>query len=93
MRNLMRQALTPLAVLLLAACGADDEKAGDATEQVQPSSRSQAAPRPAPAGARRAPAWLRAVGWTCSVASPAFSSSAPQAARRRTARGVRAWRI
>lgn len=44
MRIIMRRALTPLAVLLLAACGGDDDKvAGDKIEQAQPSSRTLAA--------------------------------------------------
>ena len=45
MRIIMRRALTPLAVLLLAACGGgDDTKAGgEATEQTQPSSQTLAA--------------------------------------------------
>lgn len=43
MRNLTRRALTPLAVMLLAACGAENDKAAETTEQVQPSSRSLAA--------------------------------------------------
>ena len=44
MRIIMRRALTPLAVLLLAACGGEDDKAGgEATEQAQPSSRTLAA--------------------------------------------------
>ncbi|HYD27331.1 fasciclin domain-containing protein [Brevundimonas sp.] len=44
MRNIMRRALTPLAVLLLAACGAGDEKTtGDRAEPAEPSSRTLAA--------------------------------------------------
>lgn len=44
MRTIMRRALTPLAVLLLAACGGDDDRAGGETaEQAQPSSRTLAA--------------------------------------------------
>ncbi|HYC74506.1 fasciclin domain-containing protein [Brevundimonas sp.] len=44
MRTLMRRALTPFAVVLLAACGGDNDKAvGDAAEQVEPSSRTLAA--------------------------------------------------
>ncbi|MBI2260100.1 MAG: fasciclin domain-containing protein [Caulobacterales bacterium] len=46
MRIIMRRALTPLAVLLLAACGGGDEDGktgGDAAEQTQPSSRTLAA--------------------------------------------------
>lgn len=44
MRIIMRRALTPLAVLLLAACGGDDKTAGgDAAEQAQPSSQNLAA--------------------------------------------------
>jgi uncharacterized surface protein with fasciclin (FAS1) repeats len=45
MRTYMRRALTPLAVLLLAACGGgDNDKAGgDAAEQGQPSTRTLAA--------------------------------------------------
>jgi uncharacterized surface protein with fasciclin (FAS1) repeats len=44
MRIIMRRALTPLAVLLLAACGGGDDKAaGDAAERAQPSSRTLAA--------------------------------------------------
>ena len=44
MRIIMRRALTPLAVLMLAACGGGDDKAGaDGTEQAQPSSRTLAA--------------------------------------------------
>ena len=43
MRTLMRRALTPLAVVLLAACGADNEKTAETAEQVQPSSRTLAA--------------------------------------------------
>ena len=44
MRTIMRRALTPLAVIMLAACGAGDDKAGaDTTDQAQPSSRTLAA--------------------------------------------------
>lgn len=44
MRIIMRRALTPLAVLLLAACGGGDDKAGgDKAETAQPSSRTLAA--------------------------------------------------
>lgn len=45
MRIIMRRGLTPLAVLLLAACGGDDDKAavGDTAEQAQVSSRTLAA--------------------------------------------------
>jgi uncharacterized surface protein with fasciclin (FAS1) repeats len=44
MRTLMRRALTPLAVVLLAACGGDNDKAGgDVVEQAEPSSRTLAA--------------------------------------------------
>lgn len=44
MRTLMRRALTPLAVVLLAACGGDNDKAGgDVAEQAEPSSRTLAA--------------------------------------------------
>ena len=46
MRTLMRRALTPLAVLVLAACGGGDEDAragGEAAEQSQPSSQTLAA--------------------------------------------------
>jgi len=43
MRNIMRRALTPLAVLLLAACGGEEKAGGEAADQVQPSSRSLAA--------------------------------------------------
>ncbi|CAN7189215.1 fasciclin domain-containing protein [Brevundimonas sp. LjRoot202] len=46
MRIIMRRALTPLAVLLLAACGGGDEDGktgGDAAEQTQPSSQTLAA--------------------------------------------------
>ncbi len=44
MRTLMRRALTPLAVVLLAACGGDNDKAGgDTAEQAEPSSRTLAA--------------------------------------------------
>jgi uncharacterized surface protein with fasciclin (FAS1) repeats len=44
MRIIMRRALTPLAVLLLAACGGGDDKAaGEKAEQVQPTSRTLAA--------------------------------------------------
>lgn len=43
MRTLMRRALTPLAVVLLAACGAENDKAAETTERVEPSSRSLAA--------------------------------------------------
>lgn len=50
MRNLMRRALTPLAVVLLAACGAENDKAAETTDQVQPSSRSLAATLRAEAG-------------------------------------------
>lgn len=50
MQTLMRRVLTPLAVVLLAACGADNEKAAETTEQVQPSSRTLAATLRAEAG-------------------------------------------
>jgi len=46
MRTLMRRALTPLAVLVLAACGGGDEDTragGEAAEQSQPSSQTLAA--------------------------------------------------
>ena len=46
MRIIMRRALTPLAVLVLAACGGGDEDSkagGETTEQTQPSSRTLAA--------------------------------------------------
>ena len=44
MRTFMRRAMTPLAVLLLAACGGDDDKVGSKTaEQAQPSTRTLAA--------------------------------------------------
>lgn len=44
MRIIMRRALTPLAVIMLAACGGDNDKAAaDQTDQVQPSSRTLAA--------------------------------------------------
>lgn len=43
MQTLMRRALTPLAVVLLAACGAENDKAAGTTERVEPSSRSLAA--------------------------------------------------
>ena len=46
MRIIMRRALTPLAVLLLAACGGGDEDGktgGEAAEQTQPSSQTLAA--------------------------------------------------
>ena len=46
MRIIMRRALTPLAVLVLAACGGGDEDTragGEAAEQTQPSSRTLAA--------------------------------------------------
>jgi len=44
MRTLMRRALTPLAVLLLAACGGGDDTAGSETaEQAQPSDQTLAA--------------------------------------------------
>jgi len=46
----MRRALTPLAVVLLAACGGETEKAPETTEQAQPSSRSLAATLRAEAG-------------------------------------------
>jgi len=43
MRIIMRRALTPLAVLMLAACGGGDDKAGTGgSEQAQPSSRTLA---------------------------------------------------
>lgn len=50
MPTLMRRALTPLAVVLLAACGGETEKAAETTEQAQPSSRSLAATLRAEAG-------------------------------------------
>lgn len=50
MRTLMRRALTPLAVVLLAACGGENEKAAETAEQVQPSSRTLAATLRAEAG-------------------------------------------
>lgn len=50
MRTLMRRALTPLAVVLLAACGAENDKAAETTEQVEPSSRTLAATLRAEAG-------------------------------------------
>lgn len=50
MRTLMRRALTPLAVVLLAACGAENDKTADTTERVEPSSRSLAATLRAEAG-------------------------------------------
>jgi uncharacterized surface protein with fasciclin (FAS1) repeats len=50
MRTLMRRALTPLAVVLLAACGAENDKAAGTTEQVEPSSRTLAATLRADAG-------------------------------------------
>jgi len=51
MRTLMRRALTPLAVVLLAACGGDNDKAGgDTAEQAQPSSRTLAATLQAESG-------------------------------------------
>lgn len=41
MRTIMRRALTPLAVIMLAACGGGDDKAGgEKAEQAQPSSRT-----------------------------------------------------
>lgn len=43
MRTLLRRTLTPLAVILLAACGGENEKAAETTEQVEPSSRTLAA--------------------------------------------------
>ena len=50
MPTLMRRALTPLAVALLAACGGESEKAPETAEQVQPSSRTLAATLRAEAG-------------------------------------------
>ncbi|NJC42277.1 putative surface protein with fasciclin (FAS1) repeats [Brevundimonas alba] len=43
MRTIMRRALTPLAVILLAACGGEEKAAGDATAETQPSDRTLAA--------------------------------------------------
>lgn len=43
MRTIMRRALTPLAVLLLAACGGDNEAEGEAAGPAAPSSRTLAA--------------------------------------------------
>jgi uncharacterized surface protein with fasciclin (FAS1) repeats len=44
MRTIMRRALTPLALLMLAACGGDDDKAGaDGTARPEASSRTLAA--------------------------------------------------
>ena len=51
MRTIMRRALTPLAVLLLAACSGDNDKAGDeAAATAEPSSRSLAATLEAESG-------------------------------------------
>lgn len=50
MRTLIRRALTPLAVVLLAACGAENDKAPGTTERVEPSSRTLAATLRAEAG-------------------------------------------
>lgn len=50
MRTLMRRALTPLAVVLLAACGGENDKTAETTEQAQPSSRTLAATLRAEAG-------------------------------------------
>lgn len=50
MRTFMRRALSPLAVVLLAACGGETEKAQETAEQVQPSSRTLAATLRAEAG-------------------------------------------
>ena len=53
MRIIMRRALTPLAVLVLAACGGGDEDTkagGEATEQTQPSSQTLAAALQGPDG-------------------------------------------
>ncbi len=50
MRTVMRGALTPLAVVLLAACGGETGKGPETAEQVEPSSRSLAATLRAEAG-------------------------------------------
>lgn len=50
MKTLMRRALTPLAVVLLAACGAENDKTAETTEQAQPSARTLAATLRAEAG-------------------------------------------
>ena len=51
MRTIMRRALTPLAVLLLAACSGDNDKASDeAAATAEPSSRSLAATLEAESG-------------------------------------------
>ncbi len=51
MRTLMRRALVPFAVVLLAACSGADEKAGeDTAEQADPSSRTLAATLQAESG-------------------------------------------
>ena len=50
MRTFMRRALTPLAVVVLAACGAENDKAAEPTELVEPSSRTLSATLRAEAG-------------------------------------------